>query len=79
MSSDEQEFTPEWGEDPDVLDPVNLTDNPQTLAMYHRLVHPDLLQPVLVDSEHDRPPSSPAHGTGDTTTTMLASQMDRLW
>ena len=47
MLSTDDDFSPEWGDDPDNLDPTNLPDDASTLAVYHRLVQAGKAQPVV--------------------------------
>ena len=50
LSTDSEGFSPEWGEDPDNLDPINLPKDDSTLAVYQRLVQAAKAQPVVSES-----------------------------
>ena len=79
LSTDSDGFSPEWGEDPDNLDPINLPEDDSTHAVYHRSVQAAQAQPVVSESASSRSPPipprmAPANGTAET----LASLVQHL-
>ena len=79
MLSTDNDFSPEWGEDPDNLDPTNLPDDDSTPAVYQRLVQAAKSQPVVSESASFRsPPIPPRMAPANETAEMLASLLQSL-
>ena len=79
LSTDSESFSPDWGDDPDNLDPINLPEDDSTHAVYLRLVQAAQAQPVVSKSASSRSPPipprmAPANGTAET----LASLVQHL-
>ena len=79
LSTDSEGFSPEWGEDPDNLDPINLPKDDSTLAVYQRLVQAAKAQPVVSESASNSPPPIPQRmAPANETAEMLASLLQSL-
>ena len=75
LSGDPEEYSPEWAEDPENLDPINLPDG--TESVYLRLVNADLAQPV-VDAAASETPVPPSVARGDEAMLMMAQIMQQM-